>query len=159
MGIHAAVGARHLRLAELSQPSGLDCGSCWVARTPGASWAVSVLLALGWIWAWARAPDCLEVCKGFWSFKPREGDVEPCSCYWGQTLNEAFLVFGISDGASGLVPAIRAKHSMMHIWSFGISDGAWKDWSKLGEGWENPCCCCCWGQTSEASQAVLALWS
>jgi hypothetical protein len=45
--IHAAVGARHLRLAELSQPSGLDCGSCRGARTPGASRAVSVLLALG----------------------------------------------------------------------------------------------------------------
>ena len=48
VGTHAAVGARRLRLAELSQPSGLDCGSCWGARTPGASRAVSVLLALEW---------------------------------------------------------------------------------------------------------------
>jgi hypothetical protein len=39
----AAVGARHLRLAEPSQPSGLDCGSCWRPGTPGASRAVSVL--------------------------------------------------------------------------------------------------------------------
>ena len=46
---------------------------------------------------------------------------------------------------SSLVPAIGAKCSMKCFWSFGISDRAWKDWSKLREGWATHAVACACG--------------